>query len=178
MAQRARAFQAGGGAGRDRLHRAVQRVRLLRSPRWPAADLRPARAGRHPGVLRPVDVTHPAAADRRRPGGRVLVGTVAAASRGIPDHRVRRATAGPGVLRGAHRRQPGPGPPGERRGAVQTRPAGPQAQRPGRRQGVQDRDRPPLRWRDHQRLLAPFPGETVPEGGPRAADRDRGELAR
>jgi len=42
----------------------------------------------------------------------------------------------------------------------------------------QDRDRPPLRRRDHQRLLAPFPREAVPEGRPGAADRDRGELAR
>ena len=32
--------------------------------------------------------------------------------------------------------------------------------------------------RDHQRLLAPFPREAVPEGRPGPADRDRGELAR
>ena len=32
---------------------------------------------------------------------------------------LRRAPPGPGVLRGADRRQPGPGPPGARRGAVQ-----------------------------------------------------------
>ena len=57
------------------------------------------------------------------PRRRVLVGVLDAAGRGLPHHRLRRAAPGPVVLRGADRRQPGPGPPGER--GDHLRPAGP-----------------------------------------------------
>ena len=59
--------------------------------------LRPARAGRHPGVLRPVGVAViPVPLTAGRPGGRVLVGTVAAAGRGVPDPGASTRPARPG----------------------------------------------------------------------------------
>ena len=48
LGQRPRVGQAAGRPGRDRVHRAVQRVRRLRRPSRAAGDLRPARARRHP----------------------------------------------------------------------------------------------------------------------------------
>ena len=63
MGQRARVGQAAGGRRRDRFHRAVQRVRLLRGPGRPAADLRPVRPRHRAGVVRAVDGPDPAAAD-------------------------------------------------------------------------------------------------------------------
>ena len=96
-------------------------------PGRPAADLRPPlRTGRHPGVLRPVDVrAHPGAADRGNCSLRARwersMRQVEVSRTIVFDARQARRSRGP------HRRQPGPGPPGERRGAVQARPAGPQA---------------------------------------------------
>ncbi len=52
LGQRARVGQAAGHQGRDRVHRAVQRVRRLRRPGRAAGDLRPARPGHDRGVLR------------------------------------------------------------------------------------------------------------------------------
>jgi hypothetical protein len=55
---------AAAGQSWDRVHRAVQRVRILPGPPGSTGRLRPARARRHHCVLRAVDVAHPAAADR------------------------------------------------------------------------------------------------------------------
>jgi hypothetical protein len=49
--QRARVGQAAGHQGRDRVHRAGQRVRLLRRSRRPASHLRPAWSRHDPRVL-------------------------------------------------------------------------------------------------------------------------------
>ena len=57
-----------------RLHRAVQRVRLLRRPGPAAEDLRRAAARHHRGVLPAVAAPAAAAARARRPAGRLLVG--------------------------------------------------------------------------------------------------------
>jgi hypothetical protein len=65
LGQRPRAGQAAADPGRGGVHRAVQRVRPGRRPGRAAGRLRPARACRHPGVLRPVDGPDPGAADRR-----------------------------------------------------------------------------------------------------------------
>ena len=66
---------------------------------------------------------HPAPADRRRPGRRVLVGAVDAAGGDLPHPGLRRRRPRPRVLRGAAVREHGPGPAGERRAAVPPRPA-------------------------------------------------------
>ena len=68
-----------------------------------------------------------AAADRRRPGRRLLVGAVDAPGRGLAHHRVHRPAARPRVLRGPGRRQPRHRPPGP--GRADLRPA-PDAPRP------------------------------------------------
>ena len=68
-----------------------------------------------PGVLRTLDEPATAAVDRARPNRRVLVGAVDAAGRDLPHPGLRRTSPGPGVLRGAGRRQPGHRPPGHRR---------------------------------------------------------------
>ena len=62
MGQRARVGQAAGAGRRDRLHRAVQRVRLLRGPGRPAGHLRPVRPRHRAGVVRAVDGPDPAPA--------------------------------------------------------------------------------------------------------------------
>jgi hypothetical protein len=98
MGERARVGQAAGGRRRDRLHRAVQRVRLLRRPGRPPADLRPVRPWHGAGVVRAVDGPDPAAAHRCRPGRRVLVGAVYAAGRGFPHPGLRRRLPCPRVL--------------------------------------------------------------------------------
>ena len=67
VGQRARVGQTSGDQGRDRVHRVVQRVRLLRGPVGAAGDLRPAGTGHDPGVLRAVDLPAAAATDRGRP---------------------------------------------------------------------------------------------------------------
>ena len=67
------------------------------------------------------------------------------------------------------------GRPEQRRDPVQAGPAGPQAQRPGRR-GLQDHHRPQQPGRHHQRVLAPLPGQAIFEGRPGPAGGDRGEL--
>ena len=59
--------KAAGGQGRHRLHRVVQRVRLLRGSGRPAGDLRPAAAGHHRGLRAAVAAPAPAAVHRRRP---------------------------------------------------------------------------------------------------------------
>jgi hypothetical protein len=56
-------------------------------------------------------------------------------------------------------------------------PPRPQAPRPAQRD-VQDRHRPHQQRRHHQRVLAPLAGETVPEGRPRPAGGDGGQLTR
>src|SRR5674476_477617 len=78
-------------------------------------DLRPARTRDHPGLLRAVDGRLAVAVDRTRPCRGLLVGAVDAPDRGLPDHGLRRTTAGQGVLRSAGRRQPGRGPTRQRR---------------------------------------------------------------
>ncbi len=55
LGERARAGQAAVPGRGDRLHRAVQRVRRLRRPGRAAGGLRPAAAGHHQRVLRPLD---------------------------------------------------------------------------------------------------------------------------
>src|SRR6516165_4197267 len=59
----------------------------------------------------------------RRTSRSSSAGGSAATGRGLPHRRVRRTAPRPLLLRGAHRRQPGPGPAGERRDRL--RPAGP-----------------------------------------------------
>ena len=115
LGQRPRVGQAAGGQGRHRVHRAGQRVRVLRRPGRAAGDLRPAPAGHHRGLRSAVDALDPHALRKQGPRCRVLVGVLDEAGRGLPHHRLRRPAPGPVVLRGADRRQPGPGPPGERR---------------------------------------------------------------
>ena len=67
----------------------------------------------HDHRVRPALVLGPAAAaDRRRPGRRVLVGAVDAPGRGLAHHRVHRTPPRPRVLRGPGRRQPRHRPPG------------------------------------------------------------------
>src|SRR6266540_4472255 len=92
--------QAAGHQGGDRLHRAVQRVRLLRRSRRPASDLRPARPRHDPGVLRTVDLAAAAAAFGRRPRRRVLVGPDHAAGGDLSHHRAGRPPPRPVLLRG------------------------------------------------------------------------------
>jgi hypothetical protein len=98
--------QAAGCARRDRVHRAVQRVRRLRRPGRTAGDLRPAAAGHHRDVRSAVAAPAASTVLRLRRGLRLLVGAVDAAGRDLAHHRVRRAAAGPRVLRGPDRRQP------------------------------------------------------------------------
>ena len=62
VGQRARVGQAAGAGRRDRLHRAVQRVRLLRRPGRAAGHLRPVRPRHRAGVVRAVDGQAPAPA--------------------------------------------------------------------------------------------------------------------
>ena len=123
LAQRARVGQAAGSRRRDRLHRAVQRVRLLRRPGRPAANLRPVRPRHGAGLVRALDGQDPATADRRRPRRRVLVGAIHAADRDLPHPGLRPRRPRPRVLRSAAAREHGPGPAGERRAAVPPRPA-------------------------------------------------------
>ena len=159
--------QAAGGQGGDRVHRAVQRLRLGRRSRHPAGHLRPARPRHDPGVLRTLDLAAAAAADHRRPRRRVLVGPDHAASGNLPHHRARRPPPRPILLRSPRGRQPRPRPPRARRDHLRapTRPQG--------RRGVQDRDRPAHRRRHHQRVLPTLPGQAVPQGRPCPAHRNR-----
>ena len=122
LAQRPRVGQAAGGQGRDRVHRAVQRVRHLHRSGCAAGDLRPARPGRDPGVRRTLVVDPAAAADRARPRRRLLVGAVDAPGRDLAHPGVRRTPACPRVLRGPGGRQPRHRPPGADRADLQTRP--------------------------------------------------------
>ena len=62
LGERARVGQAAGGRGRDRVHRAVQRVRLVRGPRRAAGHLRPVRPRHRAGVVPAVDGPDPAPA--------------------------------------------------------------------------------------------------------------------
>ena len=55
VGERARVGQAAGAGRRDRLHRAVQRIRLLRRPGRPAGHLRQVRSRYRAGVVRAVD---------------------------------------------------------------------------------------------------------------------------
>ena len=135
LGQRPRVGQTAGGQGRDRVHRAVQRVRHLHRSGRAAGDLRPARPGRDPGVRRTLVVDPAAAADRARPRRRLLVGAVDAPGRDLAHPGVRRTAAGPRVLRGPGRRQPRHRPPGTDRADLQTRPT-------PRRQGRQASTRP------------------------------------
>ena len=75
VAERARVGETAGHQGRDRLDRAGQRVRRVRRPGRVAADLRPARPGPDPGVLRPVAGPAAAAVDRRRTGATGIGGS-------------------------------------------------------------------------------------------------------
>ena len=84
--------QTTGRPRRDRVHRAVQRVRHMRGPRGFEGHLRPSRARHDRGVLRAVDEPAAAAPDDHRLSGRLLVGTLDASDRGIEDHRLRRPT--------------------------------------------------------------------------------------
>ena len=96
--QRPRVGQAPGRPGADRLHRAGQRLRLLRRTRAPPGDLRPLRPRRHPGLLRPLDRRDPHPVHRRRPDGRLLLGALHAPGRGVPHPRLRRSPPGPGFF--------------------------------------------------------------------------------
>ena len=111
LAQRPRVGQTRSGRGRDRVHRARQRVRRLDDPAGLQALCDPLGPGRDPGVL-------PSAGGPRLPlpltdggpGRRVLVGAVDAPGRGLRTMcSTPRAT--PGVLRGAGGRQPRHRPP-------------------------------------------------------------------
>ena len=122
LAQRPRVGQTAGHQDRDRVHRAVQRVRHVQRSRWAAGDLRPARPGRDPGVRRTLVVDPAAAAHRARPRRRLLVGAVDAPGRDLAHPGVRRAAPRSRVLRGAGHRQPRHRPPGTDRADLQTRP--------------------------------------------------------
>ena len=82
---------------------------------------------------------------------------------------------GPVVLRGADRRQPGPGPPGER--GDHLRPAGPlRHPRDLPHRHRPPRHRPGRQGRGGEHLLQALAGQAVPERGPGDADRDRHQL--
>ena len=81
--------------GRDRVHRAVQRVRHLCGSRRAAGHLRPAGPGHHRGVLRTLDEPAAGAADRARPRRGLLVGAVDAPGRGLAHPGLRRPAPGP-----------------------------------------------------------------------------------
>ena len=99
-----------------------------------AGDLRPARpdapstafAERWFAVL-PLPLT------ARRPGRRLLVGTLHAPGRGLAHHRVHRAAARPRVLRGPGHRQPRHRPPRTGRADLRPAPGAARPPTPGRR---------------------------------------------
>ena len=129
--------------------------------------LRHPRAGHDPGVLRALVGPVAAAADRRRPGRRLLVGHRHAPSRGLAHPRVHRAPARPRVLRGAVRRQPRHRPPGT--DADRLRPSGPHPT-PGR---LPD-PAAALGGRGHaQRALRALAGEVLPQVRAGVPHRDR-----
>ena len=97
--------------------------RRHRRPGRAATHLRHPGAGHDPGVLRALVGAVAAAADRGRPGRRVLVGHRDAPGRGLAHRRVRRAPPCPRVLRGVVRRQHRHRPPGG--DAAHLRPPGP-----------------------------------------------------
>ena len=111
LAQRPRVGQTAGRQGRDRVHRAVQRVRHLRRSRRAAGDLRPARPGHDRGVLRTLVVVLPLPLTEHDRAAGLLVGAVDAPDRDLAHPGVRRAAPRPRVLRGAGRRQPRHRPP-------------------------------------------------------------------
>ena len=134
-AQRSRVGQAAGGQGRDRVQRAVQRVRRLHRSGRAAGDLRPAGPGRDPGVRRTLVVDPAVAADRARPRALAIGGSCRCAkwrprAPWCSTHR-----GGPRVLRGPGGRQPRHRPPGADRADLQTRPT-------PRRQGQEANTRP------------------------------------
>ena len=137
-----------------------------------AGDLRPAAAGHHRGVRPAVAAPPPDALRARRSAGRVLVGDLHAPGRGLPHHRVRRSPPGPGVLRGADRRQPRHRPPRQRGDHLQ--PPHP-PRHPGRlpHRHRPARGRPRHRRGRSQRLLQALTDQAVPQGRPGDADRDR-----
>ena len=102
----------------------------------------------------------------------VLVGDLHAPGRGVPHPGVRRTPPGPGILRGADRRQPGCRPPRQRRDHLQP-PHPPRHSRrlPHRHRPAGDR---PGQWRGRaQPVLQAFPDQAIPQRGPGDADRDR-----
>ena len=107
--------------------------------------------------------------------GRVLVGDLHAPGRGVPHPRVRRAPPGPGVLRGADRRQPRHRPPRQR--GDHLRPPHP----PRHPRRVPHRHRPARHRPGHRRggaqpVLQALPDQAVPQRRPGDADRDRRQL--
>ena len=88
-----------------------------------AGHLRPARPRRDHRVRRALVVDPAAAAHRRRPRRRLLVGAVDAPGRDVAHHRVRRTPPRPRVLRGPGGRQPRHRPPGADRADLSTRSA-------------------------------------------------------
>ena len=163
--------------GRDRVHRAVQRVRGLRRPGRAAGDLRPAAAGHHRGV-RPA-VAGPAA-DAVRPQGPARPGTGGRCS-------MRQVEVSRTIVFDAPRRarfffealisgQPRHRPPGQR--GDHLRPPHP-PRHPGHlpHRHRPARDRPGRRRRRAQRLLQALAGQAVPQRRPGDADRDRHQRA-
>ena len=107
LGQRSRVGQTPSHPSRDRVHRPVERVRVLRSTGAVAGDLRHLRPGARAGVLRSLDHPDPNAADRRGSCRRLLVGALDAPGGDLPHARARRPAPRPQLLRstrsGQHR---------------------------------------------------------------------------
>ena len=170
VAQRPRVGQTPSHPGRDRVHRAVQRVRHLCGSRRAAGPLRPAGPRHHRGVLRTLDEPAAVAAHRARPRRGLLVGAVDAPGRGLAHPRVRRAATRPRVLRSPGGRQSRHRPPGQCGTDLPRAPTPGQAPEVGLR--GQDKDRHSRHRGHRQRLLQELPHQAVLEStGGRCASR-------
>lgn len=166
LAQRARMEQALGRPCRDRLPRAVQRVRRLLRARTAASRMRQPGARSRPGVLRSLDRLHPDPPDRSRPRRRLLVGAINPPDRNQPHAGLRRPAPRPRLLRGAGGRQYRHRAPRTALDGLRP-PAAPRRQDDLRHVHLQHRHR-----RAHRLSLQALPHQAVPQGRPRAQDRD------
>src|ERR1700681_3330627 len=106
--------KAATGEARDRLRGARQRLLLLRRAGETAADLRFTRPGTDRPCFPQVAEAYSVAAAAGRPPRRLRLGSLHLADGSEPDADLRPASAWPGVFRGDHSRQPGPGAAGPR----------------------------------------------------------------
>ena len=161
-----------GHQGRDRVHRAVQRVRVLPGARTVASCLRQLRPRARAGVLRPLDHRDPDTPERGRPGRRVLVGALDAPGRNVPHIGVRRLAPRPQLLRSARAGQHRDRPPRRSLARVRSTTAPPDTA------SLPDPDLH-HRHRDPDRLpLQALPRQAIPQRRPRTADGNGHQPAR